>query len=509
MKIDRFKNAKRNMVWGAINKLIVIVFPFIIRTILLQKLGGEYLGLNSLFSSILQVLSLAELGIGSAITFSMYKPIAEDDTDSVCALLAYYQRIYRLIGCAVIIIGIVILPFLGYMVKDDCPSDVNLYILYIIYLINTSISYFMFAYKQCLLLAHQRNDIDSNIISLINIALYICQIVSLLVFPNYYVYIIFIPISTIVMNIVRKIAVDRMFPEYVCRGSINADLKKELYKRISGLMLYKISYVFRNSFDSIIISSFLGLVVLANYQNYYYILNSVMGILAVVTASITAGVGNSLVTESKEKNYNDFKKFNFIFNWIVGWCVAFFLCLYQDFITLWIGKEYLLSFSVVVLMCIYFYSLEIGNVTAVYREASGIWWQDKFRPIIESIVNLVINVALVSIWGVSGVIISTIICIVFINIPWATCILFKNYFKRSPKEIFLIFLKNALIISFTSCVTFLVCKYTTFFISSLWKSFLVKTIICCIIPNILMFICYYKNQEFDSMIKIVRKMIQE
>ena len=163
LKSDRIKNTRRNAIWGIVNKFITILLPFITRTVLIYVLGVEYVGINGLFSSILQVLSLAELGFSSAIVYSMYKPLAENDNDVVCALLQFYKKIYRCIGSIVLIIGVALIPFLKYLISGSCPSDVNIYVVYIIYLLNTSCSYFLFAYKKSLLSAVQRQDIISKV----------------------------------------------------------------------------------------------------------------------------------------------------------------------------------------------------------------------------------------------------------------------------------------------------------------------------------------------------------
>ena len=191
---SRTKNGIRNIGSGIINRILLIVFPFITRTILLYSLGSEYLGLNSLFTSILTVLNLAELGFGSALVFSMYKPIAENDKKKICALLSVYKKIFVTIGILIAILGIAITPFIPKIINGDIPTNANIYILYIIYLSNTVVSYIFFAHKRALLIAYQRNDIVTNINSVISILLYCIQTVILLLYHNYYLYILFMPI---------------------------------------------------------------------------------------------------------------------------------------------------------------------------------------------------------------------------------------------------------------------------------------------------------------------------
>lgn len=493
--MGRTRRAFVNIIWGFIEKMITLICPFIIRTIMIYKLGNEYLGLNGLFTSILQVLSLAELGFGDAIVFSMYKPIIENDNKMLSALLNLYKKVYRIIGMVILCVGLLILPFITKFVKGGYPSEVNIYVLYCIYLFNTVISYFLFAYKESLLKAHQRNDVNSRILSGCNIVMYVLQIIVLLLFSNYYLYIVIMPVTTIVLNCVRSLFVKKMYPQIVCEGHIEKDAVIGLSKRIIGLTLNKLAQVCRNSFDSIIISSFLGLVILARYQNYYYIISALTVMVSIITTAVVAGIGNSIAAETVEKNYSDYKEFLFIYNWIACFCTVCMLCLYQPFIELWVGKSNVLPLSTVILCCIYFYTMKLGDIAAVYRQAAGIWWEDKFRPIVESVVNLAVNIVLVKYIGVDGVLVSTIISIVCINIPWATYVLFKVYFKMSIKEVFFKYIRYFIETTVLCAVVYGICSRIN---GNLLVVLVVRTIICIGLVNAGLYIISYTKPEFVS-----------
>ena len=493
--MGRTRRAFVNIIWGFIEKMITLICPFIIRTIMIYKLGNEYLGLNGLFTSILQVLSLAELGFGDAIVFSMYKPIIENDNKMLSALLNLYKKVYRIIGMVILCVGLLILPFITKFVKGGYPGEVNIYVLYCIYLFNTVISYFLFAYKESLLKAHQRNDVNSRILSGCNIVMYVLQIIVLLLFSNYYLYIVIMPVTTIVLNCVRSLFVKKMYPQIVCEGHIEKDAVIGLSKRIIGLTLNKLAQVCRNSFDSIIISSFLGLVILARYQNYYYIISALTVMVSIITTAVGAGIGNSIAAETVEKNYSDYKEFLFIYNWIACFCTVCMLCLYQPFIELWVGKSNVLPLSTVILCCIYFYTMKLGDIAAVYRQAAGIWWEDKFRPIVESVVNLAVNIVLVKYIGVDGVLVSTIISIVCINIPWATYVLFKVYFKMSIKEVFFKYIRYFIETTVLCAVVYGVCSRIN---GNLLVVLVVRTIICIGLVNAGLYIISYTKPEFVS-----------
>lgn len=500
MKIERTKNAARNIVWGVIEKSAAVLLPFIVRTIMIRTLGSEYLGLSSLFTSILSVLSISELGIGTAIVFSMYKPIAEDDTDTLCALLNAYRTIYRIIGLIILIVGLGIVPFLPKLVKGDVPSDVSLYILYYVYLFNTVASYFLFSYKAALFSAFQRNDLISKRGFVVNLVSNIYKIIVLMLFHNYYIYVIIIPIATIATNLLNAYLADKMFPEIKCRGALAPDIKAGIKKRIIGLLSFKIYNVVFASVDSIVISAFLGLTPLAIYNNYYYIQNALVGFLVILTSSITAGVGNKMVTNSKEDNYQDFKKITFANGWICSWCAVCMLCLYQPFMELWVGKDLVFPFSTMTLMVFYFLLPRITTIQYTYREAAGLWWEDRFRPLVATVVNLGTNLLLVQIIGMNGVIISTLICTVFINVPWGAIVLFKNYFKRSPNEYFRHILYFLLITSITGVVTYLICTMVD---QNGIVSLLIRAAICLIIPNLLFWIFYHRMKEYSFLTEMI------
>lgn len=493
MKIERTKNAMRNILWGTIQKLVTIIIPFVTRTVLIKVLGTEYLGLSSLFTSILQVLSISELGISSAIVFSMYKPIAEENNVLLCALLKLYRKVYYIVGTVILVIGILVIPFIPRLIAGESPSNVNIYVLYFIYLSNTVVSYYLFAYKQALFSAYQREDLISKRNAVISIVSGILQIVLLLTLRNYYVYIIVVPISTIITNIANAILASNLYPDVRCRGIVPAEEIKEIKKRIVGALFFKVYGVVFTSVDTIVISAFLGLVPLAVYNNYFYIQSSIIAFLAILTDSITAGIGNKMITNSKEDNYKDFLNFVFINGWISSWCAVCLVTLYQHFIHTWLGESLLFPFETMILVVLYFYLSRVTTMTYTYRTAAGLWWEDRIRPIVATISNLIINISLVNIIGMNGVLLSTVFCTVVINIPWGTRVLFKNYFRISSKEYFSRIFLYILITVIASFSTLFVCSFLP---NVGWGFLAIKCIICLVLPNILFWIIFRHFKEY-------------
>lgn len=495
--MKRTANTIRNIVWGFGQQAVILLFPFAIRTIILRILGSEYLGLSSLFTSILGVLNMAELGFSSAVVFCMYEPIANGDDEKVCALLSYYRKIYVAIGVIILCIGSCIVPFLSYLIKSDLPADVNLYVLYFIYLLNTSVSYFMFAYKGSILVATHRSDLASKISITVNVCQYILQIIVLCVYKDYYLYIILMPIATIVSNWLNSKLSKKYYPQYYCRGEISQDDKAIIKTQVKGLMISKVCGTLRNSLDSIILSAFLGLITVAMYSNYYYIMSAVHGVLTIIGASMRAGVGNSIAKETKEKNYYDFKKFTFIYCWIASWCFSMLMCLYQPFMLLWTGDESLLfPNSLLILFCVYFYSLCLSDMRNVYIDAIGLWWETRYRSIFECVANLILNIVLGYYWGAFGVVLATLITMITINLVYGTKILYDYYFKDEICEKYLLKLLCYFIVTCISTILpYYVCELI---VGNSLLVLALKGILCTLITNTILFLFYFRQNDFKA-----------
>lgn len=426
----RTQHAKRNIITSVLNKLIIMLSNFIMRTVLIRYLGEVYLGLDSLFVSVLQILSLSELGMSSAMVYGMYKPLAEKDTPTICALLKLYRTLYRWIALAMTVLGAAITPFLPLIIKKDLPDDVNLYVLFFINLGNTVLSYLLFSYRSLLLTADQKYSTNNNVYSIFKIGATVVQIVAIILFQNYYFYVLVLPLSTIAKNIALYILSNKMYPDYRCSGVVPKSELDDIKKRVSGMFLHKVGFVFQNSLDSIVISAFLGLTALAKYNSYYYIINAITGTMVLISNSITATVGNSIVTETKAKNYADFIKLQLLYMWLSSWLAVGLVSCLQPFVKLWVGEKMMLSDTIMIIVCIYFFTVQFSRIILLYHQAAGLWWHDRYRPVVAAVVNLTINILLVRFIGISGVMLSTIFCTVFIECAWGARTLFRYYFTE-------------------------------------------------------------------------------
>ena len=436
MKLDFKRNVKRNMAANAVGSGIKLLFPFLNRTLFLWLLGPEYLGLNGLFGSILGVLMLAELGFGTAVVCSMYKPVADDDRDLLCAYLRFYRAVYRWVGTVIFAVGLCLLPFLGSLVHGNVPPDVDLHVLYLIHLVNTSASYFLFAYRGSVLGAYHRNDVITNIRTGVSIAQYVTVFLVLLVTRNYYHYIVATVAFTVLQNVLMVRASRKHFPGLEPRGDLPPDKRRQVVSDVKSIFLHKVGGVISHSVDNIVISAFLGLVCVAAYGNYYYVVTSVGGIVGVVYTSMTAGFGNKIYTSSKEENFSLFMKMSRLTQMLVLWCAAMMAALYQPFVSVWTkGDPALMRHALTpVLMVVYFYVNQSRQMLLTFKSAAAIWRQDRWKPIVAGAVNLAFNFAFVVLlpdeYKLDGVILSTVIGYVFIQVPWETRVVFTAFFDR-------------------------------------------------------------------------------
>lgn len=494
MKIERTKNAVKNIAAGLVLKLYQTIVPFFMRTAMIHFMGVQYLGLNSLFTSILHVLNLAELGVGTAMVYSMYKPVAEDDADTICALMKLYRRYYRLIGLFIGAVGLLLTPVVPRLISGDVPPELDVYVLYLLNLGATVLTYWLFAYKNCLLQAHQRTNISSVIVTVTYTIQFLLQLIVIIWLKNYYVYLIVLLLTTILNNLLTSIVVSRIYPEYKPSGSLAAAEVKKINRKIRDLFTGKLGSVVLNSSDTIVISAFLGLTVLAVYQNYFFILTAVVSVVDILMNSITAGLGNSFITETKEKNYQDLEKFSFMLMWLGGMCACCFLGMYQPFMEIWMGRELMLGMGEVICFALYFFEYSLYKLINVYKDAAGLWHEDRFRPLVTAIVNLGLNLWWVQSIGVLGVILSTVASQLLVGYPWLMHNLFTCFFDRSLLKRFCAgIFKCVLATLLAGTIVGLACSFIA---CGPWLKLILCMLVSVAVPNVLYYILFCRTERF-------------
>lgn len=507
MDNSRIKNSKRNIISGIIKQSTSLILAFVTRSLILYILGAEYQGLTGLFSSILQVLNLADLGFSTAVTFILYKPISEKNTNEICAVLNALRKIYIVVGAVITAAGLCILPFLNRLINDEVPTDINIYILFLIYLFSIALSYFLFAYKNTLLTATQREDVISNIYTITSLTMRVIQIAILLIYRNYTSYIAVIVIENAINNILIEIASRKLYPELFPRGKISAEIKNELYLQVQGVCIGKLSDVARNSFDNIIISYYLGLVAVAIYGNYYYIYSSLYGCMGIIIHGMSASIGNSIATENVVKNHKNMQLLNYLFMMVVGWCTVCMFCLYQPFMNIWMNgnRSMLLSDLNMTLFCIYFYAINMTYVRSMYLDGKGLFYQCRYWCIAEAIGNLLLNILFGKYWGITGILLATIITIIVFNFAGRTKVLFKYYFKSGLIEFYLEHFLYALMTITVAVATKIILDFVSYYFTSI---FYVRVLLCILLTTVFFWLINLKYPLFNKAKPFLERIIK-
>ena len=495
---SRTQNAIRNSMWGIVSQLLHIVGPFIFRSFIIHQIGAEYVGLNSLFKSILSVLNMTELGFASAITFMMYKAVAENDKEELSTLLNLMRTVYRIVGSIVLVLGVSVFPVLHLLVDNQTGADVNIYLLYGMYLFHTVMSYLMFAYRTTLFSAHQRRDILSKVACIIGIVQYIAQFIVLLTTHNYYLYLLVYSLLIIPQSCLYYILSRKMYPSIYCKGKVSKNHIDVLKAKILPLLGHRIGGTMIISVDSIVLSACLGVGVLAKYDNYYLIFSTIASFLTGIRHSIMASIGNKLNTDSVDSVYSVFKDMSFLWIGIIAWCSACLLSLFQPFIEMWLGKEYLYDMPTVTCFVAYFFVWQFRKMGETVKDAAGLWEQDKVKPYTGVILNVTLSICAVSVMQhVTGVLIPTMFVLLLLYLPWETHVLFKWLFKRNVKEYLFLLMRYVITAVVSICMTYLIVSM----IPGMGKgSFVLKALVSATVPLLWYAVLNCRTQQFRNLV---------
>ena len=502
----RVKNSIKNMFSSVILKVIGIVINLISKAVFINILGSEYLGLNSLFSNVISMLSIVELGIGSSIAYYLYKPIVENDIEKQKSLMRFYKKCYIIIGFIIGFIGLIVMPLLPYFI-GEITIDVNINFAYILFLLSVVFSYFL-SYKRNILYANQKNYIINMIHIVYVIVINDIQIAFIYIKKKYYLFLIVNIIMTIVENIVISCIVNKQYNYLKDKNvkSLDKDTKNGIFLKTKGMLFHKIGGFIVLGTDNLLISKFIGLVTVGLYSNYCLIINAIKSMIFQIIQSTTASTGNLIATESKEKQFDIFKKIhfiNFLLTTITG--IALLLIM-ENFITIWIGKEYLLSTSVLIVIIINYYFLCMRATFYVFKDAASIYYEDRYVPIFESITNVVASLILIKFIGLPGVFLGTIISsfwLFFYSYPkYVYKKLFNrgylSYFKETLGYIFLF-----LIILF---VSFGLSKIYIF--NNIYLELFKNCVLSIIIPSVILIVIFYKTDNFKYFVKIFKNVFK-
>ena len=407
MPMSRTANVTKNLTVGVISKVFLLGATFVVRTLFIRILGAEYTGISSLYSNILSLLNLAELGFGSVLTYELYKPLKDNDEETVAALVALFKKIYTAVIAVVLTFGLLLIPFLKYIVKSDLNQS-ELLIYYVLYLMDSVASYFV-AYRTMVIEADQKRYVTNLAEIIAKFAMYICQSIYLVLTRDFLGYLIIQVAFTILKNVALHIVSLRMYPylsrkNTACKTNIDTG---RIYKNVKAMCVTKISGVILNQTDSIIISILLGTIYVGYYSNYYMLIIYLNSIYSIIVTSMEASVGNLNAEGNQEKSYSIYKRIDFLLSSINVFCVAEFICIVQDFITVWIGEEYIQGWPLIIALMVTFYLQQSMNTVLIYRQTMGLFEAVKKAYPIMAMLNILLSILLGKIMGVAGVALAT------------------------------------------------------------------------------------------------------
>lgn len=511
---SRTVNTVYNFISSIGGQLITVVMQFIVRNVFIMTLGKSYLGINGLFSNILTMLSLAEFGVGSAVLYKLYEPIAENNHRRIVVLMKFYKKVYRIIGIAVAVIGLCLLPFLPYLIEDYDKIqslNINVAFIFLLYLFKTVSSYLFFAYKSAIIKANQKEYLINIIHYFFIIGIGIIQIICLLLHPNFELYVLISILEVVFQNIIYARLSDRMYP-YINQDNddkLEFSEVKEIFKDCSALFLYKLNTVVLKGTDNILLSTFLGLDAVALYSNYYIFYSTINSISNKVFNSVSHSLGNLHAVKNDKREYEVFEIINLITAILGGTaCIGIFI-VSDEFVATWIGTDWIIPQPFSLLMGIEIFTATSRIALGKYRSTMGLFQQGKYRPLIGMFVNLLVSVMLVKNWGVCGILVGTIVAD-WTTFMWYDPWLIHKYGFKKQKEVMVYFkklLKYIFIISVVAVLDRYICKY--FFVDLGWISVCVHAFICLITVPMALILSCLKEQEgqyiCQLMIKCIRK----
>lgn len=500
----RTKNSIKNISIGIFTQVIMTILGFISRKVFLHNLGITYLGVNGLLTNVLSMLGLLEAGIGSSIVYSLYKPLAEKDEYKITALMQLYKKAYKVLAVVVLIISVALYPILIEMMSKD-ETIANMSIVYMVFVAKNVLSY-LYSYKWCIINADQKNYIIAKRNLIFNIVTTITKIIVLSLTKSYVLFLLIDVLIMIIQNISNGKVVDKLYPYINSKSKCSIDEKtnKDIVKNVKALFLHNIGTFCVFGTDNILISYFINVATVGIYSTYTMIIDQLTGLISPMLNGIGNSVGNLLATEGNEKNYEVFKVSYLINFWIYSLAVIFLYNLLNPFIIWWIGEQYLidsLTFIVILVNC---YISGMRGSIHIFKSKAGIFSQDKYVPLIESVVNLGTSIILVKYLGLAGIFLGTTIstiCIVFWNVPR---LVYKHVFKKSVIEYFKTYIFYIIITIIVGYITTLVC--TSLVEGERFISLVLRGVVCILIPNLIYITIFYKTKEFQYILGIIKPM---
>lgn len=481
-----------------------LLLSFICRIVFVRCLSAEYLGINGLFTNVLTMLSLTELGIGSAIVYALYKPIAEEDEDKIASLMSFYGKAYRTIGIVVMILGLALLPFIKFVIGTPPNIPENIYLIYFIYLFNSASSYFL-SFRSTILIAHQRNYVNTTINYIVVIFQNIIQMAVLLIWKSYMAYLLVWAACSLITNILisRKAKHDYAYITKKDVKPLSREEKRGLFKNIKALTVVKLSGMLVNSTDNIVITYFNGLVSTGIASNYLLLTGILTSLLSMVFNGTTASVGNLIATEDDETKYQFFKRLFLLSFWLYGWATIGIILVSGDMVQFFFGEEYVLPAIIPLILAVNFYMTGMLNTAWTYKNAMGLFRYGQYILLFTAALNIIGDIILGKHFGIAGIFAATAIARLFTNAWYDPYAIFKHGLKRNPVEYYKLYAMYLVVLAFTGGICSFFCNMVGN--CNLW-TIIIKILICSVVSNVVFFAVFRKTSEFQYLLGIIKRL---
>lgn len=504
--MSRTDNSLKNMATGILGQIVTLLLQFVYRTIFIETLGVTYLSVNGLFTNVLTIFSFAELGIGQAIVFSLYKPLRENDILKIQALMGLYKKTYTIIGCSIFAVGLAFVPFLPIMMSDSAQGVDNLYFIYLLFVFDTGITYF-FSYRQSFLAANQKQYVLNVTNTILAVLREVLRIVLILITRQYIPMLIFNVVFNVFQNCVHAIRIEKMYP--FIRNTKGAKLSKEesrgIFKNVRALLIYKVGNLALNSTDNIIITMVVGLNWVGMYSNYQVLVTSVSSFITTIFSSLTASIGNLNAGDDVTHKKEIFKVTNLATFWFYAVASVCFLVALTPTVTVWIGYEWTLDFATVVVICLNIYIGGMLYAPFNYRQTMGLFVYGKWRPIISAVINVVVSIVLGYLWGLKGVLAGTVIARLTTNAWFDPYIVYKKGFGQSPVEYFIQYGLLLLLLIISGAIGIVISKL--YILGGIFD-ILLHCVLCVIVLSGLYVLIFHKTREFQYLKMVARQYLQ-
>lgn len=489
-----------NIATGLGGYLLNTLIGLFCRMVFTRTLAAEYLGVNGLFTNILGMLSLAELGIGSAIVYALYRPLATNDTQKVATLVKFYGQCYRAVGVFIGAAGVCLIPFLGLLIGEENIKIPNLTVIYLLYLFNTASTYF-FSYRSSLLMAAQRNYLVTGLNYLVTVTQSIVQMVLLVATRNYMAYLLVQTAGTLFYNVTISYLAKRQFP-FIAKKNIeplDAGEKKKLFSNIRALVIWKLSGLLVNQTDSIIITYFSGLATVGLSSNYTLLSTTLNSLLTQLFNGVSASVGNHNALEHTEDQLRLFRAINLANFWLFGWASIGICLVSSDLVELLFGGNYVLHWSIPFIIAVNFYTVGMQNTVWTYQNTMGLFRQGRYLLLLTAAINLCASIWLGRLWGLFGIYFATTLSRLFTNLWYDPYKLFKYGFHTGVGTYAKRYMFDLMVVCAAGLVCWVFCKMAQF---SLLLNVLVKCTICSVIPNVFFVLSFRRSPEFAYLMEL-------